>query len=148
MQGHTHPFTTVKPSKLDEMYAQAEAGVSPVAIKAVSEQQLDLMDFGLNEYQLGAAKTAIYPSRRALEYLSTGIAGEVGELCSKVAKTFRKDAALDAEETAHEIGDILWFCALLAKELGYDLADIGRMNLEKLRDRQERGVLKGNGDKR
>ena len=49
---------------------------------------------------------------------------------------------------APEIGDILWFCALLAKELGYDLADIGRMNLEKLRDRQERGVLKGNGDKR
>lgn len=144
MQAHTYPFTSVKPTRLDEMYAAAE---SPV--KAQNDpHQPDLFDLGLNEYQQVAQTTAIYPKKRAIEYLSTGIAGEVGELCSKVAKTFRKDSALPVEETAHEIGDILWFCAQLAHELGFDLAEIGRMNLEKLRDRKERGVLQGNGDKR
>ncbi len=126
------------------MYAAAET-----AAKVQSEpHQFDLFDLGLNEYQQVAQTTAIYPKKRALEYLSTGLAGEVGELCSKVAKTFRKDSALPVEETAHEIGDILWFCAQLSSELGYSLAEIGRMNLEKLRDRKERGVLQGNGDKR
>lgn len=138
MMGHTYPFTTVKPSKLDEAFAKAHGANTP---------QPDV-DFGFNLYQEKAHETAIYPKAAALQYLSTGLAGEVGEFCSKVAKAYRKDAPLATADAAAELGDILWFVAELAGWLGYDLADIATDNLNKLRSRQERGQLQGNGDNR
>ncbi len=63
---------------------------------------IDIKDFA--DYQARTAETAVYPKERALEYLSTGMAAEVGEFCGKVAKTFRKDKDLDKE--AEEILDV------------------------------------------
>ncbi|MBO5018134.1 MAG: hypothetical protein J6J71_03230 [Prevotella sp.] len=47
-----------------------------------------------------------------------------------------------------ELGDIQWSIALASKLLGYDLGDVGKINLDKLRDRACRGVIDGNGDNR
>jgi NTP pyrophosphatase (non-canonical NTP hydrolase) len=49
---------------------------------------------------------------------------------------------------AKELGDVLWYVAQLASELGLELEDIARENLEKLSSRQRRGVLSGSGDER
>jgi NTP pyrophosphatase (non-canonical NTP hydrolase) len=49
---------------------------------------------------------------------------------------------------AAELGDVLWYAAQLASELGLELEDIARGNLEKLFSRQARGVLSGSGDNR
>ena len=43
---------------------------------------------------------------------------------------------------------MLWFVALLSKELGYTLHEVGQMNIDKLKDRAQRGVIDGNGDNR
>ena len=43
---------------------------------------------------------------------------------------------------------MLWYVAQLASELGLELEDIARENLEKLFSRQSRGVLSGSGDDR
>lgn len=107
---------------------------------------VDIKDFA--DYQQYTQKTAVYPQERALEYLSTGLAAEVGEFCSKVAKTFRKDKELDKEAAAQELGDVLWFVAQSCHMLGYDMATVATMNINKLLDRKERGVLKGDGDNR
>ena len=40
------------------------------------------------------------------------------------------------------------YCAVLASELGVELNDIMRKNLQKLQDRKEKGTLQGSGDKR
>ena len=47
-----------------------------------------------------------------------------------------------------ELGDILWFVAMLAERLDTDLSTIAQNNLNKLADRANRGKLKGNGDNR
>jgi NTP pyrophosphatase (non-canonical NTP hydrolase) len=108
--------------------------------------EIDIKDFGV--YEQMAAKTAVYPKERAMEYLSTGMAAEVGEFCGKIAKTFRKDKDLDKEAAAQELGDVMWFVALTCRELGYTMQQVATMNIIKLHDRKERGVLKGDGDYR
>jgi NTP pyrophosphatase (non-canonical NTP hydrolase) len=47
-----------------------------------------------------------------------------------------------------EIGDVLWYVARLADELGIDLEEIATYNMNKLLDRLNRGVIQGSGDNR
>ena len=104
----------------------------------------------LNEYQSKATKTAIYPKKMAIIYPALGLAGEAGEVADKVKKIIRDNNTTDEFKLniAAEIGDVLWYCAVLANDLGFDLAQIAETNLNKLADRQQRGVLQGSGDKR
>ena len=105
------------------------------------------------EYQRRAAETAIYPDNKALEYLTLGLAGEAGEIANKAKKLIRDGA--DREEhhaklnaMGHEIGDVMWYCAVLAAEMGMDLGHVMENNLRKLADRKARGALSGSGDNR
>jgi len=105
------------------------------------------MDF--EAYQKDAKETAIYPSEKALEYLSLGLASEAGEVAGIVSKWLRGDKKqVNVKEMTKELGDVLWFLSCLADELGLDFAEIAVYNIKKLTDRQARGVLKGNGDNR
>jgi len=52
------------------------------------------------------------------------------------------------EEIAKELGDVLWYLAQMASELGASLEDVARGNIEKLRSRKERGMISGSGDNR
>lgn len=104
----------------------------------------------LNEYQQKALETAIYPI--AIIYPALGMCGEAGEVADKVKKILRdNNSEFTPEkkaEIAKEIGDVLWYCATLANDLGYTLQQIAEMNYEKLRSRQLRGKLGGSGDNR
>lgn len=101
-----------------------------------------------DEYQYEAGKTAIYPADRALDYLVTGLAGEVGELASVYAKSVRKDAPLDAGHLLSEVGDVLWFLAMICDELEINMSVVASENLDKLRGRMERGTIQGSGENR
>lgn len=100
----------------------------------------------LDGYQREAMKTCL-PSAFNEEYLVKNLAAEVGEVCGKFAKKTR-DGVLDEEGAVNELGDVLWQVAVLAEYMGYTLEQIGIVNLEKLRMRQEAGTLQGSGDKR
>ena len=52
------------------------------------------------------------------------------------------------DELASEIGDVLWYCAVLADDLNTSLGTIAAQNIEKLERRQKIGTLQGSGDKR
>lgn len=109
-------------------------------------------EISLNEYQNLALETAIYPEEYSITYPALGLAGEAGEVADKVKKVIRdnngKFTPEKCEEIAKEIGDVLWCCAVLADRIGYKLDTIGRMNYSKLKSRQQRGKLGGNGDNR
>ena len=98
-------------------------------------------------YEERASLTAIYPKEKALEYLALGLTSEAGEVAGKVKKLIR-DGKGDKKAIAAEIGDVLWYCAMLAKETKVSLNDIMKDNLKKLYSRKERGTLQGSGDNR
>lgn len=109
-----------------------------------------------DDYQMSTDSTAIYPeagsgSTLALAYVGLGL-GEVGEVQGKLKKVIRDDSgelSQDKREAlAGELGDVLWYAARLASELGYTLESIAQANLDKLNSRKERGVIAGSGDNR
>lgn len=87
-----------------------------------------------------------------MAYPALGLAGEAGEVAEHAKKAIRDDAGVVTEERrramAKELGDVLWYVSQLASELGLELEEIARANLEKLLSRQRRGVLSGSGDER
>ena len=125
-----------------------------------------------DDYQKFTRTTAVYPGSGdggygAISYCTLGLVGESGEIAEKIKKRFRL-GNVDAfepgsvvdykgtgvsfeefrEEMKKEIGDVLWYCAGLASELGFDLSDVAETNVAKLSSRKKRGVLKGKGDNR
>ena len=117
----------------------------------MQERQLSSITASL--YQEKACETAIFPKHRATEYLTLGLTGEAGEIANKVKKFIRDGATKDEYlakriEIGYEIGDVLWYCAVLAEELEMNLGHIMEKNLEKLADRHKRGKISGSGDHR
>jgi NTP pyrophosphatase (non-canonical NTP hydrolase) len=112
------------------------------------------MAMTLDEYQQEALVTAVFSGDefKDLSHWVLGISGEAGEIAEKVKKLIRDfNGQLDSEqkyELAKEIGDVLWYLAVLAKHLDYKFEAIGKMNIDKLRDRQARNKIGGSGDNR
>ena len=108
-----------------------------------------------NNYQTNASRSAFYPrvfKNQGLYYTALGLVGEAGEIANKVKKIMRDNNG-NLEELAKadifdELGDVLWYCASLADELGVNLEDVAKCNLNKLADRLKRDTIKGSGDKR
>ena len=106
-----------------------------------------------NEYQKKARSTAIYPVQAQVIYPTLGMAGESGEVAELVKKWIRDEGGYNMSEERvlklhKEIGDVLWYVANLCTDLGISLHSVAVENLEKLQDRQERGVIQGDGDNR
>jgi len=107
----------------------------------------------LNQYQQLAQKTAQYPGKgKDLTYPALGLNGEAGEVADKLKKVFRDNhGEFDPERKealAYELGDVLWYIADLAFELGLPLETIATMNINKLSSRARRGLIGGDGDNR
>lgn len=106
----------------------------------------------LAEYQRLSRRTAQYPRAAWLSYPALGLAGEAGEVAEHAKKAIRDDGGeiVEARRVAmsKELGDVLWYVAQLASELGLELEEIAAENLDKLLSRQRRGVLTGSGDDR
>lgn len=125
-----------------------------------------------NEYQKLARKTAVYPGANqkfgtifGLNYTVLGLANEAGELAG-VLKKFYRDSGEDelvaqesfgdvmdaypdwAEKLAAELGDVLWYLAMVASEMNLNLSDVAQSNIDKLSQRQKNNTLHGSGDNR
>ncbi len=93
-------------------------------------------DISANEYQEKALRTAGNPN---IENGLMGLCGEAGECIDILKKSMFQGHELDREHLAEELGDVAWYLAISASALGYNLSDILKSNVEKLRKRYPRG---------
>lgn len=73
-------------------------------------------------------------------------------MCGKIKKVLRDQAgdfaAAPVAALEDERGDVLWYIAMLAADLGLSLDEIATRNLVKLRSRCARAQIGGSGDRR
>ncbi len=101
----------------------------------------------LNEYQNRAMSYRLPTSDEM--YARYNLMGEVGELFSLIAKSYRDGLPPDYEELfLKELGDILWHVAAIADDKGFSLDSVAQANIDKLEDRYQRGKIGGSGDTR
>jgi NTP pyrophosphatase (non-canonical NTP hydrolase) len=110
-----------------------------------------------DEYQKQALKTAyIDPAHKDTLMDKTiwamGVAGEAGEVVEKWKKmvAYNKGEITDEfiADMKKELGDIVWYVAVLANSLGLSFEEVIELNVKKLQDRQKRNVIRGVGDNR
>ena len=101
----------------------------------------------LNEYQLMAAKTANYDDPM---YPIASLMVESAELADIFIKPWLRgdDNDPDRQEVIAEAGDVLWNLCSLLTDMDIKLEEVAVYNLKKLKSRQERGVIQGNGGNR
>lgn len=108
----------------------------------------------LNDYQDYAmtTRTADTYGEKEIIYPTLGLTGEAGEVADKVKKVLRDHHGEFTDEQrkaiAMELGDVMWYAAALAVDLGFTLEEVCAMNLRKLSDRASRGKIHGDGDNR
>jgi NTP pyrophosphatase (non-canonical NTP hydrolase) len=106
----------------------------------------------LNKYQEQAMKTATYAERQKkdmavgeigmieLMYAGLGLSGESGEVADEIKKLYRDGEGFTAhrmDNLHEELGDVLWYVAACCNELGFDMEEVAKANLEKLQKRYE-----------
>lgn len=111
----------------------------------------------LNLYQYKAREFAL-DSAYDPNYLFPGLAAEAGEVCGKYAKLIRdvdqkslssnRENVIFINNIEKELGDVLWFVALIGDYYGITLNDIGHGNITKLTKRKEANTITGSGDER
>lgn len=98
----------------------------------------------LNDYQRAALRTATVDQEDKAEPMglardALGIAGEAGEVADLVKKHIGHGHVLDVDKVKKELGDVLWYVAVLSERIGCTLEDVAKANVEKLRARYPEG---------
>ena len=104
--------------------------------------------YSFDDYQKFARSTAFYPPDAGTIYPALGLASEAGEVAGKVKKYIRDGGHFPVDDLKKELGDVLWYVAVLAAEYNIPLSAVARANADKLIDRASRNALGGSGDNR
>jgi len=133
----------------------SERHIAFMTLLEKSEETVALLDDAMlpDEYQEKALTTIDYgrfSDEMRISYAGLGLANEAGEVAGKVKKYFRDEWKFSRlqNEVEGELGDVMWYIAVLAAEIDLSLEEIMKKNIEKLADRKERGVIRGSGDNR
>lgn len=72
-------------------------------------------------------------------YAALAICGEAGELANMMKKNWRGDPGAQNMEAylaiRLEVGDIMWYVAVFADQMGWDLEEVAQVLFEKLAER-------------
>ena len=95
----------------------------------------------LDDYQQLALRTAGNHGdfERTLIYTALGLNGEAGETAELVKKTFFHGHDLEADKLKNELGDVLWYVAVMAKAMDWSLDEVAQDNIDKLARRYPEG---------
>ena len=75
-----------------------------------------------------------------------GLTGEAGEVSDLVKKGIFHEKGIDREHLEKELGDVMWYIALICHTFGFNLDEIMQINIDKLKARYPEGfdVVKAN----
>lgn len=95
----------------------------------------------LNDYESMAMRTKpVYKNfQEQVDNACLGLVGEVGEVVDIIKKWLYQGHILDKQRVAEELGDIMWYIALMANAIGISLNEIGHQNITKLLQRYPNG---------
>lgn len=118
----------------------------------LSKHQLDCSIFtGANMIANGATGEnrcdCDQDSERSLMIMTMGLAGEVGEVMEILKKRVR-DGKFNRVDFIKELGDVAYYWARLCKQFDILPSYVLQTNMNKLIDRKNRGMMRGNGDNR
>ena len=68
-----------------------------------------------------------------------GLSGEVGEFNDIIKKWIFHEKPLDVDHAQKQVGDILWYIAMICHSFGWDMNQIMQMNIDKLKARYPDG---------
>jgi NTP pyrophosphatase (non-canonical NTP hydrolase) len=68
-----------------------------------------------------------------------GLNGEAGEIADIIKKAKYQGHELDRNKLIKEIGDIMWYVALMCDSIGIDMELVAKKNIEKLVQRYPNG---------
>ena len=109
-----------------------------------------------NEYQKFAMRTNDGEATERLGFLTSrdentvvdfgglingclGLAGESGETLDMIKKWVFHEKELDKDHLKKEIGDVMWYVAMICESAGFDLDDVMQTNVDKLKSRYPEG---------
>ncbi|TDJ06425.1 MAG: hypothetical protein E2O68_04970 [Deltaproteobacteria bacterium] len=72
---------------------------------------------------------------KRLLHAGMGLSTEAGEFLDALKKHIFYGKELDRVNLAEEMGDVFWYCAIVASELGINFEDVMDKNIEKLKAR-------------
>lgn len=89
------------------------------------------------DYQAAAYRTANHAltADQQIDNAVFGMIGELGEIIDLLKKYRYQGHDLGLDHVTNELGDLLWYGALLATTLGISLDDAAQENIAKLRVR-------------
>lgn len=108
----------------------------------------------LSEYQKDAMRTCSIPydnKEEMLFHAVFGLASEAGEVAGILQKKYQGHP-VDLEHLKKELGDCLWMIAEACTALGFDMGNVARVNIAKLKARfpdgfsSERSLNRAKGD--
>lgn len=136
-RGYCDPAPHLTEPGVDVLKQANPVEVPPAA--AVVEEESVMGEFAW--YQQAALRTW-NPSDDMLAdlaYLALSLDGEAGEFGNKVKKIWRHGHALDVAQLIEEVGDVLWYVAVIAARLGVDFKEVAVGNIDKLLERYPDG---------
>jgi NTP pyrophosphatase (non-canonical NTP hydrolase) len=114
-------------------------------------------DYSFQIYDKEVSHLAKYPQVGENPiYPALGLVGEAGEVAEKIKKLWRNELKTrgadyspeQRTEIVKELGDVLWYVAALAREVGSHIEEVAKTNSIKLNSRGVRGVINSAGDNR
>ena len=120
------------------------------------------LEMKIEEYLKASERTLIDKGHDMnLLHAAMGISTESGELMDAFKRKLFYGKELDVVNVKEEIGDVMWYIAILLRELDLDLEDVLQVNIDKLKARfpdkftekdalnrdldKERNILEGKG---
>src|SRR5690348_13315507 len=107
----------------------------------------------LDDYQKQALRTARpKEAKDEIFHLLLALCGESGEIAEKAKKIIRDKGSdfseWDRDDIVKELGDVLWYVAVIANYFDISMGEVGEKNIAKLADRLQRDMIRGSGDNR